>query len=115
MSSHPPDSAYKEFLARLQEEHGAHRADVFLAFSDAKKILGQEIRELAGLRLRRRRSPWAMSSRAEPAVVERTLQTVQALASERRVLFAAIIDELRRTEWCAPDPDPLGLLGRRRL
>ena len=104
------DSEYKEFLEQLQQERHADRWDVSEAFREAKEILGKELRDLADVQERRRRSPW-VHGLALDAPHKRTQEALAALAPERRKLVDAIMQELRDTNWQA-SPDPMDFMRR---
>ena len=104
------DLEYKEFLERLQQEAHADQGEVSEAFREAKKILGKELRDLADVQERRRRSPWVHGD-ALNAPHKRTLEALAALAPVTRELVDAIMQQLRDTNWQAP-PDPMDLMPR---
>ena len=105
----PSDSEYEEFLQELQEKAHADSAEVSLAFTQAKEILGKELRDTADVQERRRRSPW-VHGYALNAPAKRTEEALDALAPRRRELVVVIMQVLRDTNWPPPLPDPLSFI-----
>ena len=104
------DSEYRGFLEKLQHETGAEAFDISDAFREAKTILGKELRDLADVEERRRRSPWVHGG-AIDAPHKRSQEALGALTPEKRRLVEGIIQELRDTNWQAP-PDLTNFMPR---